>query len=296
MGRPGLAKLSPTGVLDPSFLPKGGKISELALQSGRLIVGGRFGRSLAALNPITGKDTGYINIPISGSLGTAAGPTRVYKFAIDPSGTHLVAIGNFNSVGGTAKSRAFMVDLGATSATLASWYYQPLQNRCRADSEPANLRDVDFSSDGSFFVFDSTGWVTQDATGIGRDLCDAAARFDINDPNPLRPVWINYSGGDTFQSVAVTGNTVYVQGHFRYLDNPLGNDSCGPNNNGDCTVRTGIAALDAATGSVLPWAPGKSRGVGGKDLLVTSAGLWVASDGKMFGPEYHYGIALTPVQ
>jgi hypothetical protein len=34
-------------------------------------------------------------------------------------------VGNFTSVAGQARSRAFMADLGTTSASLNSWYYQP---------------------------------------------------------------------------------------------------------------------------------------------------------------------------
>jgi hypothetical protein len=37
------------------------------------------------------------------------------------------------------------------------------------------MRDVDFSPDGSWFAFVSTGYIPR-AGGVGRDLCDAAAR------------------------------------------------------------------------------------------------------------------------
>ena len=48
-----------------------------------------------------------------------------------------------------------MLDLGTSSASLASWYYQPLTKMCQASSLPAYLRDVDFSPDGSKVVFDA---------------------------------------------------------------------------------------------------------------------------------------------
>ena len=47
--------------------------------------------------------------------------------------------------------------LGATSGTVNPWYYPPLQNLCRAGSLPDYMRDVDFSPDGSWFAFVSTG-------------------------------------------------------------------------------------------------------------------------------------------
>jgi hypothetical protein len=45
----------------------------------------------------------------------------------------------------------------------------------------------------------------------------------------------------------------------------------------------------------LPWNPTKERGVGGKDLCVTSQGLWVGSDTNRIGGETRRRIALLPV-
>jgi len=42
--------------------------------------------------------------------------------------------------------------------------------------------------------------------------------------------------------------------------------------------RAGIGAIDPTTGLALSRNPTKDRGVGGKDLYVTSQGLWVGSD------------------
>jgi hypothetical protein len=155
-----------------------------------------------------------------------AGPVEVYRFAVNPAGTRLAAVGNFTVVGGQTRYRAFMLILGAT-ASLNAWYYPPLQNLCRAGSLPDYMRDVDFSPDGSWFAVVSTGHIPQ-AGGVGRDLCDATARFETAVPNPNRPTWINYTGGDTLHSVAATDVAVYVQGHRRWLDNPQGADTAGP--------------------------------------------------------------------
>ena len=116
------------------------------------------------MDPATGADTGYLNLGVTGSVAPTAGPTDIYRFAVDPAGTRLVAIGNFTAVGTATRYRAFMVNLGATSGSLASWYYTPLARACRATVEPAQLRDVDFSPDGSFFVIVATGYVPQTAT------------------------------------------------------------------------------------------------------------------------------------
>jgi hypothetical protein len=161
---------------------------------------------------------------------------------------------------------------------------------CAAASIPDYMRDVDFSPDGSYFVLISTGFVPQ-AGQIGTALCDAAARFETGISNPVRPTWINYTGGDTLHSGAVTDKAVYVQGHQRWLDNPQGRDNAGPG----AVSRQGIGALDPITGKALSWNPTKDRGVGGKDLLVTPRGLWVGSDTDHIGHEFHARVALMPV-
>ena len=184
-----------------------------------------------------------------------------------------------------------MLTLGAT-ATLNAWYYPPLQNLCRAGSLPDYMRDVDFSPDGSWFAFVSTGFIPQ-AGGVGRDLCDATARFETNVANPVRPTWINYTGGDTLHSVAATDVAVYVQGHQRWLDNPQGSNA--PPGPARSAGPASAPSHPPSTGLALSWNPTKERGVGGKDLYVTSQGLWVGSDTNRIGGETRRRIALMPV-
>jgi hypothetical protein len=267
VSRPALAVVNATtGALDAGFNAHlSGQVTTLHLLAGRLIAGGSFGKKLAALNPVTGADTGYLNLNISGS--------HVYRTAISPDGTKLAAVANVNSVSGQARRQAFMVNLGATQGTLSSWYYQPLSKQCASSSYDFYLRDVDFSPDGSYFVLDGTGFVPKSGDR-GITICDAAARFETNILSPVRPTWINYTGGDTLHSVAISTLAVYVGGHNRWLDNPFGSDSCGTG----CASRPGIGAINPATGKALSWDPERTRGVGAKELLLTPAGLWVGSD------------------
>jgi len=292
VSRRGVAKLNPmTGAVDTAFNANlNGNVKEAALVSGRLIVSGTFSTRLRALSPATGADTGFITIPITGSVASNAGPIEVYRFAVNPAGTRLVGVGNFTTVGGQSRWRAFMINLDGASAAVNGWNYPPLQNMCAASTLPDYMRDVDFSPDGSWFVMVSTGFVPQ-AGGVGRDLCDATARFQTNVTNPFRPTWINYTGGDTLHSVAATDVAVYVQGHQRWLDNPNGRNSAGPG----AVSRPGIGAINPVTGFALSWNPTKDRGVGGKDLYVTSQGLWVGSDTNRIGGELRQRIALMPV-
>ena len=152
------------------------------------------------------------------------------------------------------------------------------------------MRDVDISSDGTYFVMVSTGYVPLPGQ-LGIAVCDAAARFETAVPNPARPTWINYTGGDTLHSVVVTGAAVYVQGHNRWLNNPQGADSAGPG----AVARRGIGAINPSTGLASNWNPGKTRGVGGMDLVATPQGLWVASDTEQIGGETHKRIAFFPL-
>jgi hypothetical protein len=292
LARRGLVKLDlVTGAIDPAFNANlNGNVDEAAVLNGRLIISGTFTKKVQAVNLTTGADTGYINVPIAGTVASNAGATEVYRFAINPAGTRLVGVGNFTSVGGATHFRAFMLNLNATSAAVSTWNYPPLQQFCAASSIPDYMRDVDFSPDGSYFVFVSTGFVPLDGQ-VGTALCDAASRFETATLAPTRPTWINYTGGDTLHSVAVTDQAVYVQGHQRWLNNPQGRDSAGPG----AVSRPGIGAINPTTGLVLPtWNPTKDRGVGGKDLLVTPRGLWVASDTDHIGGETRERIALLP--
>jgi hypothetical protein len=292
VARRGLVKLNPTtGAVDTTFNAgfSSGQVTEAAVVAGRLLVGGTFPGKLRALNLATGANTGYINVAITGTVADNAGATEVYRFAINPAQTRLVAVGNFTTVAGQSRYRAFMLTLGTSSATLNAWYYPPLRNLCAASSLPDYMRDVDFSPDGSWFATVSTGYVPQTG-GVGRDLCDATARFETSITAPSRPTWINYTGGDTLHSVAATDVAVYVQGHQRWLNNPQGRDSAGPG----AVSRPGIGAIGPVSGLALSWNPTKDRGVGGKDLYVTSQGLWVGSDTTHIGGEYHARIALMP--
>jgi len=292
VARRGLAKIdATTGAVDTSFNAAltSGNVTEAALVSGRLIISGTFPKKILAVNPASGTNTGYINVAVTGSVASNAGPVEVYRFAVNPAGTKLVGVGNFTTVGGATHYRAFMLDLGSTAASVSAWRYTPLQQMCAASSLPDYMRDVDFSPDGSYFVFVSTGFVPLSGQ-VGIALCDAASRFETANLSPARPTWINYTGGDTLHSVAVTDQAVYVQGHQRWLNNPQGRDNAGPG----AVSRPGIGAIDPTTGLALAWNPTKDRGVGGKDLLVTARGLWVASDTAHIGHETHMRIALLP--
>ncbi len=291
-----LAKLSlATGQLDPDFKPNlpGGRITDLELVNGRLIVSGAFTKKIVALNPNNGANTGYINVPVTAPLPNTT-RTEVFRFDVSPDGQHLAAVGNFTQVAGASHWRIFMLDLGGQSATASAWDYPHSSRGCHAQTIPKYqmyVRDVDFAPDSSYFVTASTGGHRINGEGPGLVLCDSAARFDVDDLSPDKPVWINYTGGDTLHSVAVTGGAVYVQGHSRWLDNPFGADFKGPG----AVDRLGGGAIDTQTGMALPWNPVMPQQVGGYQITPTEAGVWFATDGLRFGGKYRRGIRFVAV-
>ena len=134
------------------------------------------------------------------------------------------------------------------------------------------------------------------------------SRFETSNLSPQRPEWINYTGGDSLKSVAVTNTAVYVQGHSRWLDNPVVTDGvtnpknlpfqngfpfdrCGPG----CVSRPGGGAVDPNTGVALDWNPEMPQQSGGYKILPTAAGVWFITDGERFGHEYRRGVRFAPL-
>ena len=122
-------------------------------------------------------------------------------------------------------------------------------------------------------------------------LCDATSRWPTAATGTaLQPTWVDYTGGDTIYTVAVTGTAIYAGGHDRWFNNPFAGDRAGPG----AVPREGIAALDPVNGF-------RSRGI----LAATeawacstwsprSAGLWVGSDTDQIGGETHRKLAFFP--
>jgi hypothetical protein len=294
--RAALAKLNvATGQLDSSFNPPmtSGRVTDMELSHGQLIVGGSFQKKLMSLNPTTGKATNYLSVPITDPLPFTS-RTEVFRFDVSPDGQRLVAVGNFTEVAGDANWRIFMLNLSATSATKSAWNYPHSSRACHAQMTPKfqmYVRDVDFAPDSSYFAVASTGGHRINGEGPGLVLCDSAARFETNVLSPSAPTWINYTGGDSLHSVQATGAAVYVQGHSRWLDNPLGRDFAGPG----AVDRKGGGAINSTTGMALPWNPVMPQVKGGYQILAVDDGVWFVTDGIRFKQRHRYGIRFVPL-
>jgi hypothetical protein len=189
-------------------------------------------------------------------------------------------------VAGLQRDQIVMLSLATSPVTVSDWATTRYQQQC-AKVFDTYMRDVDISPDGSYFVVGTTG-----AYRAG-SLCDGAARWETGASGAgQQPTWVDYTGGDTLYSVAITGTAVYVGGHQRWMNNSFAADRAGPG----AVAREGIAALDPVNGLPLSWNPGRDRGVGAFALVATSQGLWIGSDTDRIGRyEYHGRIAFMPL-
>jgi hypothetical protein len=286
-----LAKIDvTTGQLDTKWKARAnGRVRELVVSGNRLYIGGAFtaasgvARSnLAAFDVTTGLLDPDVNVPFT---VPRKGTAHVAKLDVTPDGSTLIAIGNFLQAGGLARAQIALLDVAANPAVVRDWQTDRYSATC-STSFDTYMRDVDISSDGRYFVIVTTG------AGFSGTLCDAAARWELGRTGPgQQPSWVDYTGGDTLYSVAITGTVVYIGGHQRWLNNSLARDRLGPGG----VSREGIAALDPINGLPFSWNPAKERGVGAFSLLATNDGLWVGSDTEWIGGEYHPRLALFPL-
>jgi len=289
-----LAKVNTTtGVVDTAFKPNpNNAVNAVVLTGGRLIAGGNFttigGQShvnLASLSPTTGLDNGYINLNLTGTVPGSG--QKVWRLSLSHSGGKLLVMGSFLSVAGNARQQIFMADLGAGAASLNAWNSPEFLKPC-APYLAYYLQAATWSADDSFVYTASTGRFGASS------LCDTVAKFPAVADSNLNPTWTNPTGCDSLFSVAVDAKNVYAGGHQRWMNN-FG--ACEISNPGS-VLRAGVASVDPETGLATDWNPGRSRGKGADDMLLTTAGLWVASDNTNGANNcagvYHPGICFLP--
>jgi hypothetical protein len=211
---------------------------------------------------------------------------KLEDLALTPDGTRLAAVGAVEQAAGQWRAQVVMVDTPTGApARLADWYTDAYAHECRAGFE-TYLRGIDFDPTGTYATIVATGRKWGDKL-----MCDTAARFDLRGTGQHKPLWVNWTGGDSLYSVADTGAAVYVGGHQRWMDNPEGRETAGPG----AVARPGIAAINPLTGKATSWNPKRNpRGIGARALLATPQGLLVGSDTERIGDEYHGRLALMP--
>jgi hypothetical protein len=263
---------------------------------------------LTSLNPVTGRNDKYLNLNISGNYqfpGATFNRTKVYNQAISHSGTLDLVMGDFTKVGGQRRQQIFMLSLGPRQGRVTPWTSPEFDGsdgnlpggypyQCHAET-PFYVRAAAWSPDDSTIYLAATGYhpwnLTVDAPRTG--LCDSASAWPATQKSVLH-LWINYTGCDSLYSVAADKHTVYFAGHERWSENPDGCDMAGPN----AIAAPGFEGLGPATGQ-LKFNPTRDRGLGADDMLITDAGLWIASDNfegsnKCAGVSHLAGICFLP--
>ncbi len=273
-----------------------GEVNVVERVGDQIIIGGQFfgingvqRMRLASLNASTGAVTQFI----PPSLQAAGG--KVYNSQVSHSGNRLLIEGNFSTVGGVTRRQIAMLNLNTNPVTLNNWYSNEFNQECAI---AFYTRDAAWAPDDSAVYIATTGaWPANGGhSGPRTGLCDAAAKFPATAAN-VSHTWINYTGCDSLYTVEATADTVYIGGHERWANNPNGCDAAGPG----AVSRPGIAALSDSNGQATSWNPTRALGYGADDMLVTPAGLWVASDifsngqaQKCGGLPKHGGICFFP--
>jgi hypothetical protein len=287
----------------------------LLTPNGHLLVGGEFTsingstahKYYASLNPSTGKDDGYLNLNISGTYqypGVGYNTTQVYNQQLSPDGKHVLAEGVFTSVQGKPRQQIFMLNLGTTHGNVSDWDSSEFNQHC-ADKHPFYVKAAAWSPDESTIYVATTGFHLYNWNGSYplTGLCDVVAAFPGTRTGGLTHEWINYTGCDSLYSAAADSSAVYVGGHERWADNPSGCNFAGPG----AIPAPGMGGFTpgASGGSLLLNSSGtaglysRARGLGADDMLLTSAGLWIASDNfegsnTCGGVSGHAGICFLP--
>ena len=186
-----------TGALDPAFTAPtiSGDIRDLDLVGNHLFIGGKFthiyGIAQQALGTVyadTGKRDPYFNAVLAGTHNNNAGAiTNVLQLSVNKQNTELVAVGNFTTVDGQARSQIAQFDIGNAPTgvdpnvhqALSTWSTQLFTQACSSNFE-TYMTDVAYAPNGAYFVVSTTGAYGGSGSLNGTSGCDVVARFEDN--------------------------------------------------------------------------------------------------------------------
>ena len=280
-----------TGAVVPAFGHNAnGRVDTLAGYQGHLLAGGEFTQTngvsrsyFESLSPSTGKVDGFVNLNISGHVRGMA--PQVYNQQISHRGTLDLVEGNFTSVAGRPRQQIFMLNLAGSTARVTKWTSPEFSQHCKR-VEAFYVRSATWSPGDSTIYLADTGdhplnWKKGDFPLHG--LCDAVAAFPATQTSVTHK-WVEYSGCDSYYSVAADGGAVYAAGHPRWAGNP---DGCNRRGRGAVPDR-GLQGLNPANGTV-ETSGGKAvysmSRANADSMLITHAGLWIASSNR-FGSSW----------
>jgi len=272
---------------------------------GHLLTGGNFkfingskNPFMASLSPSTGKDDGFLHLNISGDYSycavggkpcTNSHHSQVYNQQLSHSGNLDLAEGRFTSVGGLPRQQIFMLDLSGAKASVTGWT-SPEWDGSNKTADPYYqcwpsiafyVRTAAWSPDDSTIYLANTGFKPAQNPGPGarKGLCDSVSAWPAT-KGQVSHKWINYSGCDSFYSVAADNAAVYAAGHPRWANN---SNACNAEGTGAFPDQ-GLWGLHPADGTVWKNSGGTAlytmtRANAGY-MLITGAGLWIGSTNR----------------
>jgi hypothetical protein len=295
-----------TGKVVTAFAHKASAVVETLISHQQHIIAGGYYTSingssadpyLTSLNKTTGKDDGFVHLNISGNYsypGVVTNATRVFNQSLSHSGTLDLVMGDFTSVGGLGRQQIFMLNLATKKASVTGWTSPEFDGsagnidqpggypyQCATD-EPYYIQAAAWSPDDSTVYIGDTGyhpWNLPVGATPRSGLCDAAAAFSSAQSSVLHE-WVNYTGCDSIYAAAADASTAYFAGHERWSGNPNDCDAQGPG----ALPAPGLEGVAPSTGALMTNSGdtaglySRGRGLGADNMLVTSAGLWIASD------------------
>jgi hypothetical protein len=269
----------------------------------------------ASLNPANGKDDGFLHLNISGTYHycdrnggcTPRIATQVFNQQLSHGGSLDLAEGVFTSAGGQARQQIFMLNLATSPASVTGWT-SPEWDGSQGHKYPYQcfhklpfyIRAAAWSPGDQTVYIATTGKAPSRWNGKFplTGLCDVTAAFPATQ-SPVTHTWVNYTGCDSLFSVAADSSAEYVAGHPRWMNNQNACNSKGPG----AIPSFGLQGRNPSTGAPLLRGNGEGRysmsRANGDDMLLTSAGLWIASSNR-FGLDQcghetgHAGICFLP--
>jgi hypothetical protein len=270
-------------------------------------VNGMAETALVRVNAKTGAVDPAFHVTLSNPV--SGGPLKVEAMDLTANGSLLAVSGSALQVNGQSRPRLAIVATGGGgtlggAVALTDFTAPILTNNCSVQHD--YVRALSFAPDGSYLVIADTGYQNDGSMPFGP--CDSVLRFNVGaagstttgTPVSVNPSWINYSGGDSFYSVAIAGGVVYAGGHNRWINNGCGVDGVCEEN---AQFVGGLAGLDANTGVGLDWwHPVTLRGAGTMFINTfpagtydtTHSGLTLGTDVDVIAGTYHAEESLLP--
>jgi hypothetical protein len=267
-----------------------GDVSTMIASGTHLLTGGYFTsingsgtKYYISLNTTSGRNDGYVNFNISGIYsypGSRASHTSIYNQQLSHGGSRVMVEGTFTTVSGAQRQQIFQEWLGP-KAEVTAWRSPSVFDSHCDFLEPFYVRTAAWApNDGTVYIGTTGGYPylwkhTYPLTGI----CDVAAAFSASE-EPVTPEWINYTGCNSLYAAASDGYGLYVAGHPFYSENPYGCKTEGKGAIHD----PGLQGLTPSNGHVIMNDKNAAKysmsRANADDMLLTSAGLWIASTNR----------------